>query len=205
MWDQRYSDSAYAYGTEANDFLVSMADRLPAGKILCLAEGEGRNAVWLAEQTLSMQGNTGLRNEVTAVDASRVGLQKADKLARARGVEITTVHADLANYDIGTQQWDLIVSVFCHLPPDLRQDVHRRCVEGLRQDGMLLLEAYTPLQLEYKTGGPPVSEMMMDAKSLRRELEGLEFLHLQECIREIHEGQFHNGEGAVVQALARKP
>ena len=194
MWNKRYSSKSYAYGTKANDFLVSMIDRLPTGKILCLAEGEGRNAVWLAEQG----------NEVTAVDASEIGLQKADKLAEDKGVEITTVHADLADYDIGTQQWDAIISIFCHLPPDLRQVVHRRCVKGLRDKGMLLLEAYIPLQLEYKTGGPPVAEMMMDMKSLSSELIGLEFLHLQECVREIHEGEFHNGTGAVVQVLAKK-
>ena len=194
MWNERYSSDRYAYGMEANDFLVSMNDRLPGGKILCLAEGEGRNAVWLAQQG----------NEVTAVDASDIGLQKADRLAKARGVEITSVHADLADYDIGTQRWDAIISIFCHLPPDLRRDVHRRCVAGLRDDGMILLEAYTPSQLEYNTGGPPVAEMMMDMRSLRSELNGLEFLHLQECVREIHEGEFHNGPGAVVQALARK-
>jgi 2-polyprenyl-3-methyl-5-hydroxy-6-metoxy-1,4-benzoquinol methylase len=194
MWNERYSSDRYAYGMEANDFLVSMNDRLPGGKILCLAEGEGRNAVWLAQQG----------NEVTAVDASDIGLQKADRLAKERGVEITSVHADLADYDIGTQQWDAIISIFCHLPPDLRRDVHRRCVAGLRDDGMILLEAYTPSQLEYNTGGPPVAEMMMDMRSLRSELNGLEFLHLQECVREIHEGEFHNGPGAVVQALARK-
>ena len=194
MWDQRYSNEAYAYGTEPNDFLTSMYNKLPKGKILCLAEGEGRNAVWLAEKG----------NKVTAVDASGIGLQKADKLAKARGVEVTTAHADLADYDIGTQQWDAIISIFCHLPPELRQDVHRRCVKGLRSNGMLLLEAFTPLQLEYKTGGPPVAEMMMDMQSLSSELIDLEFLHLQECVREIHEGEFHNGRGAVVQALAQK-
>lgn len=194
MWDERYSSESYAYGKRANDFLVSMIDRLPTGKILCLAEGEGRNAVWLAEQG----------NEVTAVDASEVGLQKANRLAEARGVEITTVHADLADYDIGKQRWDAIISIFCHLPPGLRRDVHQRCVDGLRDNGMMLLEAYTPLQLEYKTGGPPVAEMMMDAGSVSIELDGLEFLHLQECVRDIHEGEFHNGTGAVVQMLAMK-
>ena len=194
MWDERYSTENYAYGTKANDFLVSMIDRLPTGKILCLAEGEGRNAVWLAEQG----------NEVTAVDASQVGLQKANRLAEARGVKITTVHADLADYDIGKQQWDAIISIFCHLPARLRQDLHRRCIAGLRDDGMILLEAYTPLQLDYNTGGPPVAEMMMDADSVRSELEGLEFLHLQECVRDIHEGEFHSGTGAVVQLLAKR-
>ncbi len=194
MWDQRYDSKAYAYGTQPNDFLVSMVDKLPIGKILCLAEGEGRNAVWLAEQG----------NEVTAVDASEIGLQKARKLAKTHGVKIMTVHADLADYDIGIQQWDAIISIFCHLPSKLQQSVHRRCVEGLRVKGMMLLEAYTPLQLKYKTGGPPTEDMMMNVQSLSIELIRLEFLHLQEHVREIHEGEFHNGTGAVVQVLAKK-
>ncbi len=90
MWDQRYSSDSYAYGTEPNDFLVESVGSLPKGKVLCLAEGEGRNAVWLAQQG----------REVTAMDASEVGLQKARRLADARGVNITTVHADLVAFEI---------------------------------------------------------------------------------------------------------
>ena len=194
MWDQRYSSETYAYGTEPNDFLVSMFDKLPAGKILCIGEGEGRNAVWMARHG----------RDVTAVDSSEVGLAKANKLAKARGVNITTVHKDLADFDIGVEQWDAIVSIFCHLPPTLRADVHQRCKISLRQDGILLLEAYTPLQLEYKTGGPPAADMMMDVQTLSDEFRGMEFLHLQEHLRVINEGQFHNGTGTVVQMLARK-
>jgi 2-polyprenyl-3-methyl-5-hydroxy-6-metoxy-1,4-benzoquinol methylase len=195
MWDQRYGSEEYAYGTEPNEFLVAMAPRLPTGKVLCLGEGEGRNAVWLASQD----------HDVTAVDASRVGLEKAQRLAAERGVTITTVHSDLAAYDIDSDTWDGIVSVFCHLPPKLRADLHRCCVAGLRSGGLMLLEAYTPRQLGHGTGGPPVAELMMDEETLRAELAGLEFLHLQECEREIHEGAFHNGLGAVVQMVGRKP
>ena len=195
MWDKRYSGDDYAYGIEPNDFLVEMLDRLPTGKVLCLAEGEGRNAVWLAEQGY----------QVTAVDASEVGLQKARKLAKKHGVDITTVHADLSDFEIKPEHWDVIVSIFCHLPPELRRKVHQKCVQGLRPGGLLLLEAYTPAQLEHDTGGPPSSVMMMGKNAISTELEGLEFLHLLECEREIHEGEFHNGMGAVVQVLARKP
>lgn len=195
MWDQRYSSETYAYGTEPNEFLSAMFKHLTNGRVLCLGEGEGRNAVWLAQQGV----------EVTAVDSSEVGLAKARRLAEARGANITTVHADLEDFDIEPRHWDVIVSIFCHLPPDLRRDLHRRCVEGLRPSGMLLLEAYTPAQLEYATGGPPTAGMMMDAQSLRSELAGLEFLQLEECVRDVHEGEFHNGPGAVVQVLARKP
>ena len=194
MWDQRYSSESYAYGTEPNDFLISMYDKLPSGRTLSLAEGEGRNATWLAKQGM----------EVTAVDASEVGLKKAHKLAKDSGVSITTLHADLMDFEIGSNRWDVIVSIFCHLPPDVRMVVHQKCVEGLRSGGMILLEAYTPKQLEYKTGGPSVSGMMMDSHTLKDELVGLELIYLKETVREIHEGEYHNGEGAVVQLLARK-
>jgi len=176
-------------------FFMAMSDRLPAGKVLCLAEGEGRNAVWLAEQGY----------QVTAVDASEVGLQKARQLAEMRGVHITTLHADLADFEVEPQYWDAIISIFCHLAPELRRKVHHRCEQGLRPDGLMLVEAYRSAQLEYKTGGPPLAVMMMDKNPISAELEGLEFIHLLECEREIHEGDFHHGMGAVIQVLARKP
>jgi len=163
--------------------------------VLCLAEGEGRNAVHLA----------GLGYRVTAVDSSAAGLRKAERLARERGVTLECVHADLADYDLGTARWAGIVSIFAHLPPPLRRQVHAAIPRALRPGGILLLEAYTPAQLDHGTGGPPVAELMMDAASLRDELQGLVFEHLAECEREVVEGKGHRGTGAVVQAIARKP
>lgn len=195
MWDQRYSSEAYVYGTEPNDFLAAVADRLPRGRALCLAEGEGRNAVYLA----------GLGYWVTAVDSSAVGLDKARRLAARRGVEIETVVSDLAHFDIEPGQWDLIVSIFAHVPPALRTRLHARAVAGLAPGGAFVLEAYTPKQLSYGTGGPPVVELMMDLDSLETELAGLDFQHAVEIVRPVHEGPGHTGEGAVVQILAYKP
>lgn len=195
MWDQRYSSNTYAYGTEPNDFLVAMYHKLPKGKVLCLAEGEGRNAVWLAQQG----------HDVTAVDSSEVGLQKAKKLAKVRGVKIKTVHTDLSDFEIQEKSWDVIVSIFCHIPSELRKIVHQQCVKGLRTGGMILLEAYTPLQLRYNSGGPSSADLMMDVPSLSTEFGTLKFFHLQENVRQINEGHFHQGSGAVVQLLARKP
>ena len=194
MWDQRYSSSEYAYGTAPNDFLAEHVNQLPKGNVLCLAEGEGRNAVFLAEQGFA----------VTAVDSSQVGLEKAKALAAERQVSIDTIHTDLAEFEFNKNAWDAIVSIFCHLPSALRVPVHRGCVSSLKPDGVLLLEAYTPAQLKYKTGGPPLEEMMMSAACLREELVGLTFMHLEERVRDIHEGKFHNGAGAVVQVLAKK-
>jgi hypothetical protein len=142
---------------------------------------------------------------VTAVDSSGVGLDKAQRLAAERGVTITTVQADLTVYEIEADAWDGIVSIFCHLPAPLRARVHRSCVAGLRHGGLMLLEAYTPRQIGRGTGGPPTAELMMDAQTLRSELEGLDVLDLRECEREVHEGELHNGIGAVVQLVARKP
>jgi hypothetical protein len=97
------------------------------------------------------------------------------------------------------------IPIFCHLPPALRADVHRRCVAGLRSGGVMLVEAYTPRQVERGTGGPPTADLMMDVEALCTELVGLGFLHLEECERELHEGAFHDGPGVVVQVVARKP
>ena len=105
---------------------------------------------------------------------------------------------------IEPESWDTIISIFCHLPPNLRTEVHHHCVKGLRSGGVMLLEAYTPAQLQYKTAGPPTADMMMDAESLQAELSGLKFQHLQELTRELHEGEFHDGTGAVVEVLAKK-
>lgn len=195
MWDERYDSDEYAYGKEPNDFLKEAAGNLPQGRILCLAEGEGRNAVYLAT----------LGYKVTVVDSSAVGLAKARQLAQEHGVTIKTETTDLADYDIGNGQWDGIVSIFCHLPPALRRQVHHSIVEGLKPGGVLLLEAYTPRQLDYKTGGPPIVEMTMTLEQLRTELEGLEFRHAIETVRPVHEGRYHHGDGAVVQLVAVKP
>ena len=195
MWDERYQSGEFVYGTAANDFLRGNFDKLPLGRVLCLAEGEGRNAVFLAEKGFA----------VTAVDQSSVGLAKAQRLADDRGVAINTVVADLADFHSEPEEWDAIVSIFAHMPPSVRRHVHREVVNGLRSDGMFLLEAYRPAQLQHGTGGPPVAEMMMDLDGLRNELAGLEFDYAAETEREIHEGNLHDGVGAVVQLLARKP
>lgn len=195
MWDKRFSGEDFAYGTDPNDFLREQAGKLPVGETLSLAEGEGRNAVFLA----------GLGHKVSALDSSKVGLEKARMLAKQNGVEIETVHADLATYVLAKNRWDVIVSVFCHLPPDLRRKVHGQIAGALRPGGYLILEAYTPRQLEYKTGGPPNAAMMMSMDILRDEVTGLEFDIAQEVVRDIREGTFHNGTGATVQLLARKP
>ena len=189
-WDSRYGQDGFYYGTEPNDFLVEQSRRIPAGgRVLCLAEGEGRNAVYLAGQ--------GFR--VLAVDGSKVGLEKAKKLASDRGVEIETVLADLSEFDFEREAYDAVVSIWCHLPPALRTTIHARSIEALKTGGVLILEAYRPKQLEYKTGGPPVPELMMTREILAQDFTALTSLVLEEKDRMIHEGRGHEGLSAVVQ------
>ncbi|HNA28686.1 MAG TPA: class I SAM-dependent methyltransferase [Thiobacillaceae bacterium] len=195
LWNERYSAEEYVFGTEPNDFLVEAARNIPPGRVLCLGEGEGRNAVHLA----------GLGHDVLAVDAAMVGLAKANKLARSRGVTLRTRFADLGRFPIEPGSWDLIVSIFCHMPSEVRAGLHQRVAAGLKPGGLFILEAYTPRQLEFGTGGPPVAELMMTLAALREELAGLQFLHAVELDRDVLEGSLHTGRGAVVQVVARKP
>ena len=195
MWDERFSEPGFAYGTEPNGFLASVADRIPMGHVLSLAEGEGRNAVYLA----------GLGYEVTAVDASTVGLAKAERLATERGVSMTTVHADLAEFEIQPDAWQGIVSIFCHLPPVVRAALHERCLRGLAPGGAFVLEGFTPRQLELATGGPKSIELLIGLPALRHELRGLRFEIAREIERSATEGKYHRGKVAVVQVLATKP
>ncbi|NNE35967.1 MAG: class I SAM-dependent methyltransferase [Rhodothermales bacterium] len=195
MWDQRYSGDEYAYGIEPNQFLESVANRIPKGKVLCVAEGEGRNAVYLASQGY----------DVAAVDFSSVGLEKSHRLASHFGVKISTHLSDLADYKFEGQSWEAIVSIFCHLQPDLRKLVHSRIVRALSPGGVLVLEAYTPQQLTYGTGGPPAVELLVTLEELRVDFSGLEFVIGREVERQVVEGSYHLGPSAVVQILARKP
>ncbi len=194
MWDERYSAEEYAYGTKPNQFLEENVNHIPKGKVLSLAEGEGRNAVFLAKQGYS----------VTAVDASKVGLNKARKLAEENGVIVEFIHADLADYDLGENRWDGIVSIFCPLPSSLRKQLYKKVEAGLKRNGVFLLEAFTPAQLKHGTGGGTSADVMQSKESLSLELAGLKFKHLIELERDVIEGIYHTGISAVVQAIAER-
>lgn len=191
FWNARYAEPGFAYGFEPNDFLREVADRIPTGPVLCLAEGEGRNAVYLATRG----------HDVTAVDLSATGLAKAEALARARGVTIKTIVADLAEYVIEPGAWAAIVSIWAHLPEALRARVHRASVAGLRPHGVFVLEAYTPAQLALGTGGPKDASLLVDPDDVRAELASLDLVRFEVITREVHEGPYHDGMSAVVRAL----
>ncbi|MDC3250233.1 class I SAM-dependent methyltransferase [bacterium] len=191
MWDKKYDTAEYLYGKFPNDFLKGHYNSIPKGKVLLLADGEGRNSVFLAKQGYS----------VTAVDISQVGLDKAEKLSQECNVTIETICADLENFDLGKNKWDGIVAIYCHLPEAIRQSLYKRIEVAIKPSGTLLLESYRPEQLNFKTGGPPVASMMTSKEALLKELPNLSFSHLEAIDREVVEGTGHTGLGAVVQAI----
>lgn len=194
FWDQRYTAADYVYGEEPNAFVAAHAALIPPGPVLCLAEGEGRNAVFLA----------GRGHAVTAMDQSSVGLHKARQLAVRHGVTLTTEVADLSTYAILPGHWSGIVATFVHLPPGLRRSVHAAVIAGLRPGGVYLLEAYHPDQIARDTGGPKDVNLLMTLADLRAELAGLNLIHARELTRSVHEGRGHTGLASVVQVIARK-
>ena len=194
-WDERFSQPGFAYGDEPNVFVAEVASRIAPGPVLCLAEGQGRNAVFLAQRGL----------DVTMMDQSAVGLSRARELAAARGASVATVQGDLADFAIVPGYWSGIVSVFAHVPRALRADVHRRVAAGLRPGGAFVFVAYYPRQLQMGTGGPKDVSLLPTLADLRHELAGLEFEVAEEVERELREGVLHVGRSALVQVLARRP
>lgn len=194
MWNERYAGDDYVYGTEPNTFLAEHA-KLLTGPVLSLAEGEGRNAVFLAARGLDVFG----------VDLSDVGLAKARKLAATKGVTIRTEVADLASYDLPANTYGAVVSIFAHLPGSIRQRLYPLVERSLKPGGIVLLEAYTPAQLPKTTGGPKDPDMLMTAAGLRQEFPHLEVILVRELDRDVKEGGHRlGGVGSVVQFIARK-
>jgi len=195
FWNKRYSEDNLAYGEFPNDFLNENLSYIPeCGKVLCIAEGQGRNALFLARQGF----------QVTAVDYSEVGIKKIQEQARDQNLKLKTFIADLKDFDFGIEKWDGVISIFCHLPSSLRKEVHQRITPSLTSTGVLLLEAYTPKQLDFNTGGPKDPDMFYSSSILAQDFPDLKILSNQECIREIHEGIYHQGMSAVVQLIATK-
>lgn len=195
FWDERFGQSQYIYGTEPNAFLADSLAQLPSsGRVLCICEGEGRNAVFLAKQGY----------KVTGVDVSPEGKNKAEKLAAREGVSIEYLLSDLNDFDFGEAKWDAIISISAHLPSATRANVYPRVFDSLKPGGVLLMESYHPNQLEYGTGGPKDVDMLVSLDILREHFSELETLHAAELEREVTEGTHHTGNAFVTQFIARK-
>lgn len=197
FWNQRFSQPGYLFGTEPNVFLASQAVLLKPGmRALSLADGEGRNSIWLARQGL----------EVDAVELSGVAVDKARRLAAERGAAVSFHRASLLDWDMGRERYDLVAAIFIQfLSPAQRPGVFRRIVEALKPGGHLVLQGYTPKQIDYKTGGPPLAENLYTEDLLRESFADLEILHLRAYEAHVAEGTGHLGWSALIDLVGRKP
>jgi SAM-dependent methyltransferase len=203
-WNQRYAGDGYHFGTEPNAWLARHAGVWHAGeRVLCVADGEGRNSVWLAQRGLQVQ----------AFDIAEVGLQKARRLAQERGVAVDFVLADVDAYtwpdapDAGQPdlRFDGVAAIFVQFAhPELRARMFDRIVRALRPDGRLVLQGYTPRQLQYRTGGPPQLEHLYTEAMLREAFAALQIDVLEDYEAEVDEGAGHRGRSALIGLVARK-
>ena len=195
MWDERFALAEAVYGEEPNAYLRAQVHRFASGcKILVPGDGYGRNGLWLAKQ--------GFR--VSTVDLSPVGVERARKSAEAAGLAMTIDMADLATWTWPVGNFDAVASIFLHLPPDLRPAIHEKMLAALKPDGQLLIEAFTPAQLQHSSGGPKQVEMLYTAEILRKDFAAAEVLELLEVETHLEEGRMHSGRAAVVRGVFRK-
>ncbi len=196
MWNERFGRPEPVYGEEPNRYLRDQATkRFTKGlKVLVPADGYGRNGLWLARKGL----------EVTTVDVSPVGVERAQKTAAAAGVNATILQADLNYWNWPVSEFDVVASIFLHLVPEERSKIHTHMLGALRPGGIIVLEAFSPAQLAFTSGGPKQIDMLYTAEILRGDFAGAEVEELEEAVVDLEEGRMHSGKGAVVRGVFRK-
>lgn len=197
MWNERFARPGYLFGTEPALFVREQAARLaPGSQVLSVAEGEGRNAVWLAGQG----------HRVTAFEQSPNALAKAHALAQERGVEVAFHEADIFEWDWQARDYDAVFGVFIQfVGPDERARIFDGLKTATRPGGRVFLHGYTPRQLEYGTGGPPHAQNMYTPELLEDAFGDWQIERLEAYDREIDEGAGHSGRSALIDLIARKP
>ncbi len=196
IWDERFKGDEFVYGREPNLWLAAQTAHFPpAGQALALGDGEGRNGVWLAGR--------GFR--VTAVDSSSVGLEKAQRLARESGCaeRYLPVCSQVQDWSWPVATFAVAALIYLHVPSVLRREMHGWVARSLAPGGLLVLEAFTPRQLAFRTGGPSDADLLYEPEELRRDFAGLEILQLEETELDLQEGRLHRGRSAVVRVVAR--
>jgi SAM-dependent methyltransferase len=195
-WEARFSTPEYLFGTEPNEFLRAQAHLLPArGKALAVADGEGRNGVWLAQQGL----------DVLSVDFSPKALAKARALAQARGVSLQTERVDVITWAWPTAAFDVVAAIFIQFAtPEQRRSIFAGIRRALKPGGLLLLQGYRPEQLIYKTGGPSEVENLYTRAMLAEAFAGFADLEISEHDSMTREGAGHSGMAALIDLVGRK-
>jgi SAM-dependent methyltransferase len=192
-WEGRYAPESYLFGTAPNAFLAAQKARLPkTGHALSIADGEGRNGVWLAEQGL----------DVVSMDFSPTAQRKANALAASRGVTITTQQADLTTFELPAEAFDVVVAIFAQ--PLERTRLFASIRRALKPGGLLLIEGYPPKQLQYGTGGPGEIERLYTREQLEAGFGDFTHVQIDEYDAEIYEGDGHGGMSALIDLVATK-
>jgi SAM-dependent methyltransferase len=196
-WNARFAEEEYIFGTEPNTYLRERAVSWKAGgRLLCVADGEGRNSVWLAQQ--------GYR--VDAFDIADVGVAKARKLAEATGVVVDYSVSDCDAWPWPEQTYDGVAAIFVQFAdPAMRERLFANMVRCLKPKGVLVLQGYTPKQLEYKTGGPSIASHLYTKDLLEQAFASLDIIELREYEADLTEGAHHAGRSALIGMVARKP
>jgi cyclopropane fatty-acyl-phospholipid synthase-like methyltransferase len=196
-WDARFSGPDFLFGTEPNAYLASQRALMTAGQTaLAVADGEGRNSIWLAQQGLL----------VDAFDISAVGVAKADELARRAGVSVNLHVADCDSWDWQPAAYDVVAAIFVQFAgPEMRRRLFAGMVATLKPGGYLIVQGYTPKQLDYKTGGPGLLEHLYTGAMMREAFAALEIVELREYDSVLAEGTQHVGPSALLGMVARKP
>jgi SAM-dependent methyltransferase len=195
-WNKRFAADGYLFGTEPNAWLREHASVWAAGqRVLCVADGEGRNSVWLARRGL----------QVDAFDISEVGVAKARRLAQAQQASVRFQVADCDGFAWPRAAYDGVAAIFVQFAdPALRERLFAHMQRCLKAGGALVLQGYTPRQLEYRTGGPPLLSHLYTADMLRAAFAGMDIVELREYEAELAEGSGHLGRSALIGLVARK-
>ena len=194
-WDKRYSIDEYVYGKEPNLFLNENFKVIPMGNVLCVADGEGRNSVWLAK----------LGYNVTSIDFSPKAIEKTLKLAGENRVVVNTVCADLLNYDFGNNKYEGIVSIFSHFKLEDTKSLHQKYYNALKPGGVFLMEAFAKEQLPLNTGGPKNIDLLYNIEDIRNSFPRGKIEMLKKDVVYLYEGDLHDGKAVVIRAIIKNP
>lgn len=194
FWNERYSTNEFVFGYEPNEFFKEQILNFPAGKLLLLGEGEGRNAVFAAENGW----------DVHAVDWSESAQRKALAFARSKNVLFQYTVADIVGFFPERNKYDVVAMIFFHLEPEIREIVHSRVIDSLVRGGKIIIEAYEKKQLGKTSGGPQQTDMLYSLEELVTDFIELNFLHLSKEKINLSEGNAHQGEACVVRFVAEK-